>query len=58
MYDDTLHIFVCVCVCVLQILTEDGVIACESWPSLKELIIYDNPLTRTSKGIRLDTNSM
>ena len=24
--------------------------ACASWPHLKELIIYDNPLTRTSKG--------
>lgn len=34
-----------------QILSPDGVLACESWPALKELIIYDNPLTRTSKGI-------
>lgn len=34
----------------VQILREEGVVACSTWPALKQLIIYDNPLTRTLKG--------
>ena len=36
--------------CSHQILREEGVVACCTWPVLKELIIYDNPLTRNLKG--------
>ena len=37
--------------CYMQILSPEGVLACGSWPVLKEILIYDNPLTRTSKGM-------
>ncbi len=49
----------CVCVftivnCLLrfnvQILSAEGVLACESWPMFKKLLIYDNPFTATHKG--------
>ncbi len=34
----------------VQILSAEGVLACESWPMFKKLLIYDNPFTATHKG--------
>lgn len=34
----------------VQLLTSEGVIACESWPALKDLILYGNPFTQSCKG--------
>lgn len=33
------------------LLLDESLVACGEWPVLKELIIYGNPITRTSKGV-------
>ena len=34
----------------VQILSAEGVLACESWPMFKKLLIYENPFTAAHKG--------
>jgi hypothetical protein len=36
---------------LLQIMSANGLIACNVWPSLKELIITGNPLVNMNKGL-------